>query len=166
MKNIYALFFLMLTISINAQLIVKPTGFNSIAAEKPDKTNEKFIELAKSWAATYNRTVEFPYEIYNVTATSFEIDAHKPNAFYYRNRGEAYYHRVKYNMKITLDEQTYKVDFAVKEIYTSNVLTEMNLSTFYAPDGRVKQEYIDAIPSLEKSANAIVRSFVDYMSTY
>src|SRR5690606_40815343 len=110
--------------------------------QKPAKTDEKFIELANSWAAMYNRTINYPYEIYNVTSNSFDIDAQKPNAFFYRNRGEAYYHRVKYTMHVTLDSRSYNVEFKVKDIYTSDVLTEMTVGKFFASDRRIKQEYL------------------------
>lgn len=166
MKKIFYFLALLICVPANAQLALSPNGFNTITVQKPAKTNEKFIELARSWAANYNRSIDFPYEIYNVTENSFAIDAHRPNAFYYRNRGETYYHRIKYAMKIIINDDSYTINFDVKEIYTSNVLTEMTVASFFAADGRVKQDYLDAPSSLQKSANAVVKSFTDYMSIY
>lgn len=166
MKNFITAIIIVLSLSANAQLQLTPTGFNTITVERPAKTDEKFIELARSWAASYNRTIDYPFEFYNVTANSFDLDAQRPNAFYYRNRGEAYYHRIKYKMHIQLDDKSYTISFSVKEIYTSNVLTEMTVGSLFAPDNRLKEEYLDAKPSLEKTANGIVKSFVDYMATY
>ena len=166
MKNLLATLIFIFSISANAQFTLTPSGFNSVTVEKPNKTDDKFIELAKAWAATYNRTINFPYEISNVKTNSFDIGGQLPNAFYYRNRGEAFYHRVKYTMQIELRDKTYIVRFNVNEIYTSNVLTEMTVASFFAPDGRLKEEYLEAKPSLEKSVNGIVKSFVDYMATY
>ncbi len=166
MKTLLSLFIFLFSTSVHAQLTLSPSGFNSVTVEKPNKTDDKFIELSRSWAAMYNQDINYPYEIANVTANSFDIDGQQPNAFYYRNRGEAFYHRVKYSMHIELKDKTYTIKYVAKEIYTSNVLTEMTTSSIFAPDGRLKEEYLDVKPSFEKSVNSIVKSFVDYMATY
>src|SRR5690606_39711785 len=105
-------------------------------------------------------------DLYDVTETSFKIDGHRPNAFYYRNRGEAFYHRIKYTIHVQIQDLVYTTGFSVKEIYTSKVLTNMTTADFFAADERLKEEYLDAKPSLDKTANGILRSFTNYMATY
>jgi hypothetical protein len=142
-----------------------PRGFAPATFNKPAKTDEKIIEAARSWAISANSDNPFPYDVYDVTATSFKIDAHRRNAFYYRNRGEAVFHRIKYTIDVNLAEKTYTLTFSIKEIYTSDRLTELTIVDFYAPDGRLKDDYIDVEPSLEKTVNNIIRSFTSYIQS-
>src|SRR5690606_16796117 len=155
MLRIIPIYFLLVSTSLLAQqeLSLSPSGYGSVTVPKPMKTTEKIIETAKSWVANYNQTIDHPYEVYDITSDGFKIDGHKPNAFYYRNRGEAFYHRVKYTLDVQLSETTYSIRVSIPEIYTSDVLTELRIADFFAPDGRVKDDYIDAKPSLDKSVN-------------
>ncbi len=168
MIRILMTFLLMASVPGFAQqdLALTPTGYGSVTFDKPSKTDEKIIEKAKAWAAYYNRDIEYPHDVYDVTSSSFKIDGHRPNAFYYRNRGEAFYHRIKYTITVQINESTYTIGFSVKEIYTSDVLTELTVADFFAPDGRLKEDYLDAKPSLDKTVNGTIRSLTNYLATY
>ena len=160
------LFLLLVAIPGSAQeLELTPGGFAPVTIAKPSKTNEKFIEKARSWAISVNSDNQYPYDVYDVTENSFKIDAHRENAFFYRNRGEAYFHRIKYTMAVVLSENAYTVNFTIKEIHTSNRLTEMTVADLYTAEGKLKDDYLDAEPSLEKTVNSIIRSFASFVET-
>ena len=141
-----------------------PGGFQTITFDRPARTQEKLIENAKAWAGYYNRRNEYPYDVYDVTANSLSIDAYNENAFFYRNRGEVHRHRIRYTLHVDIQEKTYTVSFAVKEIYSNNTLTELTVADFFAPDGRLKEDYEEVRPSLEKTANEAIYSFANYMA--
>lgn len=146
---------------INAELT--PGGFRPMTFDRPTKSDEKLIEAVKNWAIYYNRNSDYSYDVYDVTATSASVDGFRNNALFYRNRGEIYRHRIRYTLHVDLAQDTYTVTFSVKEIYSNNTLTELTVSDFFAPDGRLKEDYEEVKPSLQKTAENVIRSFVSYL---
>ena len=138
-----------------------PNGFAPIEITRPFKTNEKLIEASKAWADSYNRVEN---DIYDVTTNSLSIDALKNNAFYYRNVGETFNHRIRYTLQVIFGENTCTLQFIVKEIYAKKSLTTLTVADFFAPDGRLKEDYEEVKPSLELTANNIVRSYINFIS--
>ncbi|HEX8270244.1 MAG TPA: hypothetical protein VF581_10170 [Flavobacterium sp.] len=147
-----------------AAVELTPGGFATVAFERPARTNEQLLERARGWAIIFNRNNDNPVDVYDVSETGVSIDAFRNNAFFYRNRGEVYYHRIRYTMRIEFGEKTYSINFRVKEIYTDNTLTELTTADFFAPDGRLKEDYEEVKPSLETSANTVINSFASYMA--
>jgi hypothetical protein len=141
-----------------------PQGFASVEIPKPNKPEDKIVETVRNWVADYNKNNDYGYDIYDVTDTSLKIDSQKENAFFYSNHGENYFHRIKYTLKVDILESNFKVTFSVKEVYTKKTLTEITVADFFTPDGKLKEDYLDAKPSLEKTANGILKSFYDYMA--
>ena len=163
MKSFFSILLLLAFYAGSAQPKVEltPNGFASVTIPRPAKTNEKLIELSRAWAPFYNR---YEQDVYNVTGNSITIDAIKNNAYFYRNRGEAYKHRIKYSLKADFNETTITLTFAVKEIYAKNVLTKTTVADFFAPDGRLKEDFEEVKPSLELTANNILRSYAGFIS--
>jgi hypothetical protein len=67
-------------------------------------------------------------------------------------------------MRVEFNPETIKVQFSVKEVYADKTLTTLSVDKFFLPDGRLKDDYRDAKPSLEKTANAIMNNFADFMA--
>lgn len=157
---------ILLAIAANAQIKIEltPTGFPVINIAKPQKPIEKLMANAKAWPILFNRNNEYGHDIYDVTENSLSIDAYRENAFYYRNRGEEYQHRIRYTIKVEFGDDIYSLTFLVKEIYYGNSLTKLSVADFFAPDGRLKEDYEEVKPSLEYSANSIVNSFAQYLT--
>jgi len=167
MKNYLSILFLFSLSFCFSQATTEltPTGFPSVTFEKPQRTPEKLIERARSWALSYNRNSDGAVDVYDVTDTSLNIDAFRNKAFYYRNRGELYSHRIRYTLKIVFDEKSYSVGFILKEVYSDNRLTTLTTADFFAPDGRLKEDYEEVKPSLESTANTIINSFATFMAS-
>lgn len=146
---------------INLEL--QPQGFPSVTIKRPPVPEDKLIEAVRNWVATYNEKNQYGYDITEVSNAGMTIDAYKRNAFYYRNRGELYQHRIRYTMRLEFGE-TIKIQFSVKEVYAQKNLTTLQVSDFFLPDGRLKDDYLDAKPSLEKTTNSILNNFVDFMA--
>jgi len=165
MKNHFIALLLLCATSVFAQinLELQPQGFPSVTINRPAVPEDKLIETIRNWVATYNEKNQYGYDISEVSSTGMTIDAHKQNAFYYRNRGELYQHRIRYTMRLDFGE-TIKVQFSVKEIYAQKRLTTLDVADFFLPDGRLKDDYRDAKPSLEKTANSILNNFSEFMS--
>lgn len=145
------------------EMELTPQGFATVTIPKPEKTPEKLIEHSKNWAAYYNRNNENVYDVYSVTENALSIDTFKDNAYFYRNRGEAFQHKIKYTLKIEFVENTCQITFVVKEIYVKNILIKTTVADFFTAEGRLKDDFKEAKPSLEKTANAIVQSFLNYI---
>lgn len=134
-----------------------PQGFAPIEFKAPNKPQQKLIEAAKSWAAYYNKK---GYDVYDVTENSLSIDALKEYAYFYRSLGERYDYNIVYTLKVVFrEDKTYALTFLVKEIYAKQSLTKTTVADFFTPDGKLKEDFEEAKPSLENTAEKIVNSF-------
>jgi hypothetical protein len=158
---IFLMFFSTSAIFSQEKLVLTPNGFAPVEFQKPNNTNEKLIEAAKAWADSYNRG---EHDVYDVTENSLNIDALRENAFFYRNVGETYNYRIRYTLNVEFVEQLCRITFTVKDIYARRTLTKMTVGDFFAPDGRLKEDYEEVKPSLEHTANTIVNSFISFIS--
>ena len=149
-------FFLVFSSTFAQQFELTPQGFDAVEIPRPNRTNEKLIEITKDWAAYYYKQ---GCDVYNVTANSLDIDTFKDNAFFYHNLGELFSHRVKYTMRINFAEDVCRIRFIVKEIYVKKTLIKMTPADFFTPDGELKDDMDEAKKSLEKTANNALTSF-------
>lgn len=136
-------------------------GFEPVEIAKPYKTNEKIIEASKTWADSYNKLT---HDVYDVTENSLSIDAMRENAFFYRSLGEIYSYRIKYTLQVTFEEKICKVNFIVKEIYAKKTLTKTSITDYFEPDGKLKEDFAEVKPSIERTANNILNSYSDFIS--
>ncbi len=166
MKNCYLAILLLLFASASAQIKLEltPQGFPSTTIPRPQVIDDRLIEAVKNWVATYNEKNEYGYDVSDVSSSGMTIEAYKRNAFYYTNKGEVFQHRIRYRMRLEFANQTIKTQFSVIEIYAQKNLLKLKTSEFFLPDGRLKDDYRDAKPSLEKTANAILNNFADFMA--
>lgn len=145
------------------KLKMTPNGFAPVELPTPNFINEKLIEKSKSWAAYYNKN---GFDVFNVTENSLTISALNENAYFYRNIGVTYSYNIRYNMTIVFkDNNTYSLTFEVKEIYAKEVLVQTTIADFFTPDGKLKEDYKEVKPSLEKTVNRIVKSYSSYIAS-
>lgn len=166
MKKLLVLFlsFSIFPVFSQIKMELTPQGFAPVDIARPDVPLQKLEDRIRAWVSTYNEKNEFGYDIYAVTDNGLKIDAHKMNAFYYRNRGEAYQHRIKYTLRVDYLEKTLRVRFSIAEVYAGKNLLELSVADLFNPDGKLKGDYLDAKPSLEKTAGNIVGSFAVFLS--
>lgn len=154
---------------LNAQppkVELQPYGFDPVEIQIPATSNEKLLELSQNWAIEYNRTRN-GHDITNVTDNSMTITAFKQNAFYYRNRGDAFDHRIKYEMDISFNRDRYTLTFKVTEIYLNNdKLIEYKIPDYYTSDGKLKDGYDGLENSLEVTVNDIIRSHYNFIVNF
>lgn len=163
MRYIFTFVLVALGLCLHAQIKpeLTPAGFSPVEIPRPSMPNEKLIDLAKAWAPFYNKD---GYDVYDVTPTSVTIDGIKNNAFYYRNLGEVFQHRIKYTLKAEFSATTCTMTLTVGDIYANSNVTTMTVSDFFTPDGRLKEDYEEVRPSLEKTAQNILRSFAAFIN--
>lgn len=137
-----------------------PQGFAPVVFPRPDAPDNKIVERAVEWVTDYHRR---EYDIYDIMPNGLKIDALRKNAFYYRSRGETYFYNIRYTLEFSCGEKQCEVRFSVKDMYVRQTLSEKQLRDFFAPDGKLKSEFIDVKPSLERTAGTIVNSFVNFM---
>lgn len=148
------------------QLELTPNGFDPVTVEIPSTPNEKLIEVSTAWANEYNRRQKGAV-ITDVTANSMTITAYKKNAFYFRNRGEAFDHSVNYTLKLAFSQSNYTLQFTVTDIFTDgDKLIQYKLPDYFRPDGKLKEGYTDLEKSLEDTVNDIVASHYNFLINY
>jgi hypothetical protein len=159
-------FFAIASMHAQPRLELEPAGFAPIEISLPPTPNDKLIEVTKAWAKEYNKGAK-GYDFTNVTANSITINAYKKNAFFYRNRGEAFDHSINYTMKITFHENSYTLQFTVTDIFVgTDKLIEYKLPDYFTNEGKLKEGYDDLKPSLEKNVNDIVASHYNFILNY
>jgi hypothetical protein len=164
MRYLFLLFVATLSISLKAQSSTElsASGFAPVTLPVAERPLTHLMEIANAWAANYNKK---EYDIYDVTTNTISVDARRDDAFFYRNRGEKYTHDIVYSLKVTFNEdQTFTMQFSVKEIYANKVLLKTTVADFFAPDGRLKSDYIEAKETLDRTANKIMSSFAAAVS--
>lgn len=156
------LFFFILAQAQPPRLELAPGGFEAISIPFPATPTEKFIELTQSWAAEFNRR-EDGFDATNITVNSITITANKDNAFYYRERGEAFDFKIRYAMEITFTDAGYNLKFSVPEIYSDEKRIDYTLPDYFTADGRLKEGYDELERSLEATVNNIVTAHYNYI---
>lgn len=142
---------------------VHANGFDPIEVNIPSIPVELFMKATDTWAYEYNR-LKSPVDVINTTANSITIRAYKKNAFFYRNRGEAFYYKIRYTMTITFHGNSYTIDFKVGDIYTDgDVLVKYKLPDYFTSSGKLKDGYEMLDKSLQKTVNDIANSHYDFI---
>lgn len=169
MKHILLTFICVLSITIYAQppkMELSANGFKQINVTIPETTNEKLLSLTKNWAINYNRNKEGA-DITNVSSNTMTITAYKQNAFYYSNKGETFYHKIKYEMTFEFNRDNYNVAFTVTEIYLNDdSLLEYKIPDYFTSEGKLKDGYNTLKESLEETVNDIVKSHYNFIINY
>lgn len=144
------------------KLEITPQGLLPLELKTPKRPIDQLVELSKSWAPYYNK---IGYDVSDVTQNSLTIEARVENAFYSYNVGVKYNYDIRYSLKILfMENQKYTIRISVKEIYAENVLTKTTLADFFNAEGKLKDDFRDAKPSLENTLNKIVNSYVNFIS--
>ncbi|RZJ24204.1 MAG: hypothetical protein EOO48_14740 [Flavobacterium sp.] len=157
MKKITTLFLILFSTFIYAQppLVLDQNGFAPVHFDVPDVQLKTLMDNTKAWSYSVNKKgADFSEE----TDHSINVTALEENAFFIRNRGEEYAFRIKYAMSINFEKGQCTVFFTVKEIYDGEQLTKSTLSDYFTSDGKLKEDYRDAKPSLEKTANDLLKT--------
>lgn len=156
------MFFCIALCSAQTKLEITPQGLLPLELKTPNRPIDQLLELSKSWAPYYNKK---ECDVSEVTQNSLLIEARVENAFYSYNVGVKYNHDIRYSLKILFKEdQTYTLTISVKEIYAENVLMKTTLADFFTTEGKLKDDFRDAKPSLENTINKIVRSYTNFIS--
>ncbi|REG94121.1 hypothetical protein [Flavobacterium aquicola] len=155
--------FFWITISLaQPKLEMTPKGFAPLEIETPNRPINKLLELSKDWAPYYNQD---GYDVFDVTENSLTIEARCKNAYSYWNIGVKYNFDIKYSLKIVFGKnQKYTLTFIVEEIYTDRVPLKSTVADFFTPGGKLKEDFKDVKPSLERTVNKIVKSYINYIA--
>ena len=164
MKRLFSLLLIFSICQIWAQTVseMTPQGFTPLTFKTPEKQPEKLIETSKTWAGYYNKD---GYDVTDVTENSLTVTALKKTACYYYNLGVRYDFNVRYTMKIVFNsDKTFTVAFSANEFYAGEVLAKSTVPDFFTPDGKLKSDFRDVKPTLEATADRIIKSYVSFIA--
>ncbi|MGV3697437.1 hypothetical protein [Flavobacterium sp.] len=164
MKNLLTitLFLCIAVCSAQTRLELTPQGFQSLELKSPDRPLDQLMELSKGWVPTFNKR---GYDVSGVTENALTIEARNENAYHYYNVGVRYNCDIVYTLKVVFrEDKTYMLNISVKEIYAENVLLKTTTVDFFTADGKLKDDFRDAKPSLENTINKVVKSFVNFIN--
>ena len=154
--------FCIISSSAQVKLELTPHGFAPVEIKSPNKPVSELIELSKAWANSFNKD---GYDISHVTENSVTIQARNEDAYHSYNLGVKYDCDIMYSLSVIFgSDQKYKVSIAVKEIYADNALLKTTTPDFFTSDGKLRDDFKDAKPSLENTVNGIVNSYIKFMA--
>lgn len=157
-----SLIFCIAICSAQTKLELTPQGFPLLEIPTPQKPLDQLIIAAKAWASYYNKK---GYDVFDVTENSLTIEALNENAYQTWNLGVKYNHDIRYTLRIAFKaDQKYTLTFIVKEIYADKILMKTTVADFFLLDGKLKDDFRDAKPSLENTANRIINSFINFIA--
>ena len=152
------------------ELKLTASGFDSIEVPLPATKNDKLIDVTKAWAMEYNHGAAGSgqnYDVTNVTSNTITISSFKRSAFSYHNRGEEFYFKIRYTMKIAFYGSRYTISFAIPEIYgQNNEPIKYTLPDYFTSKGTLKEGYDGLDASLEDTVNGIVLSHYNFLINY
>lgn len=147
------------------QIELQPYGFDPVEIDLPAMNSEKFIELTKNWAMEYNRR-EGRYDITGVSSNTITVSAFKRKAFFYRNLGETFEHKIRYKMDLTYNGSTYTLGFTVIDIYSNDELLQYKIPNYFNSNGKLKDGYGELKQSLETNVNNLIRSHYNFLVNF
>ncbi|NBL66030.1 hypothetical protein GV828_12550 [Flavobacterium sp. NST-5] len=157
------LFFWSVSIAAQTTVSLTPTGFspNPVTENIPLMSNEKFMDITRLWIEEFTRGTGTVSEL---TTNSLTLDAYRDNAFYITNLGETFYYKVRYQLKIAKEGNTYSATFNVTQIQNTRSVLESSITNYFLPDGTMKEGFEEVKPSMEKTANIILGSYYRYIN--
>lgn len=159
------IFFFGLSMAQPPAMELKQNGFDAVTVSFPSTPAEKLIELTQNWAFEFNRK-ESGFDVTNVTTNTITVTANKKNAFFYRERGEAFDHDIRYEMQLAFNNNNYTLNFVVTEIYFNGKRIEYTIPDYFTANGRLKEGYEEIERSLEATVNNIVKSHYNYIMNF
>jgi len=144
---------------------LQQSGFAPVEVPIPAIPAERLLELTQTWANEFNRR-EDGFDVTNVTANTITITANKDNAFFYRDRGQAFDHKIRYELQLTFNAGSYTARFVINEIYKDDKRIEYNIPDYYNSAGRLKEGYEEIERSLEATVNNIVMSHYNFLVNF
>jgi hypothetical protein len=156
------LFFWIVVSTAQTKLELTPKGFIPLEMEMPNQPINKLIDQSKEWASYYN---EKGSDVFAVTKNSLTIEARYETAYYYWNLAVKYNFDIKYSLKIVFGEnQKYTLTFTVEEISIDGIPLKTTVTDFFTREGKLKEDFKDAKPSLEITANKIIKSYINFLT--
>ncbi|MFP9113230.1 hypothetical protein ACLI1A_04770 [Flavobacterium sp. RHBU_3] len=148
------------------QLELKPNGFDPVTVTLPPANTKKLIALTKSWVSEHRRSSEV-VEVSNITDNSLIITVYKQHAFYYRERGEAFYQNIKMLMKVEFRNESFNLAVSVPEIYSEEGrLLKYHIPDYFTSEGNMKDGYDGLKESLELTVNRIAGNYYNFLVNY
>lgn len=148
------------TLSAQPATELSASGFAPVTFSVPARDMLDRVDAISRWAARENRK---GHDIVRESDQTLRVEARRDNAFFYRDRGEEHAFRVRYVMKIQFSDTSCTVRFSVSEIYDKDQLLQTQLSGYFRADGRIKEDFEEVKPSMERTANALLRSLYDVL---
>lgn len=147
-------------------LTLGPQGFEPVTVSIPPAEAKKLMAVTKAWATEHQRSSE-RVELSNVSGNSLTITVYKQNAFFYRDRGETFYHNIKLLMNVEFRDTSYNFDVSVPEIYSEEGrLLKYRIPDYFTDDGTLKEGYDGLKESLEVTVNKIAANYYNFLVNY
>jgi len=144
---------------------LQQNGFEPVVISFPPTPAEKMIEQTQRWAFEFNRR-EQGFDASNISSNTITITAYKKNGFFYRDRGEAFDHDIRYEMRLTFNDGSYTLNFVIKEIYHNGKRIDYTIPDYFTSSGTLKEGYQELERSLEATVNTIVKSHYNYLLNF
>jgi hypothetical protein len=169
MKNTY-FFFLLLAFLNQAfsqdiqELKLTKDGVIPVELNFGDLTTNQIYDRTLMWI---QEDYVNPKDVFkeNIENEKIKLDGFAKKAWWYKSMGLKNYNHMQYSVVIIFNENKVIFEFIVGDFYIlEGPKAQYDYRMFFNKDGNVRNQYIDAVPSLELTMNTILLSFYNYVN--
>lgn len=101
----------------------------------------------------------------NIENEKIKIEGFAKKAWWYKSMGIKNYNHMEYTVQLYFKDKQVKFDYAVGQFYLlEGPKTQYDYRMFFKKDGTIRNQYIDAVSSLELTMNTLLVSYYNYIT--
>lgn len=124
--------------------------------------------------AIYNKTLAWVNTNYldpknaikeNSVNTKIKVEGFKRRAWYYKSMGIKNYNHMLYTIEVVCNDGDFEFNYLIGDFFIDEGQSaQYDYKMFFKKDGSVRKQYIEAIPSIEKTMNELLISLYNYIT--
>lgn len=101
----------------------------------------------------------------NIENEKMKIEGFAKKAWWYKSMGIKNYNHMEYTVQLYFKDNQVKFDYSIGQFYMlEGAKTQYDYRMFFKKDGSIRNQYIDAISSLELTMNTLLVSYYNYIT--
>lgn len=169
MKN--TLLFLLLLLNSNltfsqdiSELKLTNSGVEHVTLDFGSLTSNEIYEKSIKWL---HESFINPKDVLkeNVENQKIKIEGFSKKAWWYKSMGIKNYNHMQYTVLIYIKNKSVVFEYKVGQFYMlEGSKTQYSYRMFFAKNGSIRKQYVDAVSSLELTMNSLLISYYNYIT--
>lgn len=101
----------------------------------------------------------------NIENEKIKIDGFAKKAWWYKSMGLKNFNHMEYTVQLYFKDNHVKFDYSIGQFYMlEGPKTQYDYRMFFKKDGSIRNQYVDAVSSLELTMNTLLVSYYNYIT--